>query len=260
MRLILGTALAAGFALTSTSASAADGPRNSAYAQGESPQGAITATNESQPATVSKPSEAASSSAFAPASSSYSDSNTYSTPIEAQPASRFFPGYSVSLGGGVFGYASDEARDVTTNVGGTYTARLTVGTREPLGLEVDYLGSAQNISALGLAPDAHLISNGVQAALRINLGDGMIQPYLLGGAAYRHFYISNAAFNTSSVLDSDNVWDFPVGVGLEFHFGDFLLNARGDYRFATSDNLLSSLPSSPGLNSWETSLAAGVEF
>ena len=58
-------------------------------------------------------------------------------------------GIGVSLGGGVAGFTQDDMRD-TTDDGGAWGVRVAFGTRSLFGVEAEYIGSAQNINALGL--------------------------------------------------------------------------------------------------------------
>jgi opacity protein-like surface antigen len=176
-------------------------------------------------------------------------------------------GYMISVGGGVTGFRSGDARDFINDVGGTWTARLTLGTRLPVGFEAAYIGSAFGIDAVGLDSDAVLVGNGLEGLARLNLdlGMGNFQPYLVGGAAWRNYQITNADFNVSNVRDSDNVFELPVGVGLGYRFGSVMVDLRGTYRWAWGDNLIQPVPeagidSTPSLDNWTADLRLGWEF
>lgn len=169
-------------------------------------------------------------------------------------------GFSVTAGGGIFGYTDEDTRDATSEIGGNYTARLAIGTRRPVGFEIGYVGSAQNVEALGLDEDAVLLSNGVEGVVRLNMGSAGVQPYLIGGAAWRRYDITNADFNTSSIRDSDDVIEFPVGGGLAFRWQGLVLDARAAYRIATDDDLLRTDDEGPRLDAWDVTLKAGLEF
>src|SRR5687767_3904899 len=61
--------------------------------------------------------------------------------VEDEKAKDEGPGASLSAGGGVFGFAEENARDATTDVGAAYSARLHLGTNSPLGFELAYIGT-----------------------------------------------------------------------------------------------------------------------
>jgi hypothetical protein len=149
-------------------------------------------------------------------------------------------GIGFSAGGGVDDFASDTMRGAT-GVGGGWNVRATLGTKSILALEGSYIGSAQTINSLGLDNDALLVGNGVQGALRLNfVEDFYAQPFVYGGAAWRHYDISNSNFNTSDVADSDDVAEFPAGVGLAGYVYGMMADIRGEYRFATGEDLAPS--------------------
>jgi hypothetical protein len=172
-------------------------------------------------------------------------------------------GVGLSIGGGGFGFVDSTARDFT-DVGGSWEARLSVGTRSPIALEAAYVGSAQGIDAIGLDPDAILVGNGVEGVARINLGRAEIQPFVFGGAGWRHYRVTNADFNLSNVSNRDNVLEVPLGAGLAWRTGGVFFDVRGTYRLAFFDDLISPGPadafSGADLDSWNATLRLGFEF
>lgn len=171
------------------------------------------------------------------------------TPVYTEPLvvetddEPFLERYGVAfvLGGGVEGFTADSMRS-NTNDGGNWNARAIFGTRDWVGFEASYLGSAQSINALGLQGDALLIGNGVQGNLRLNLTkDAMVQPFAFAGAAWRHYNLQNDGINTSAVNDTDDVLEIPMGVGLAYKFEGFMIDARGEFRAAAGEDLMPSL-------------------
>lgn len=148
-------------------------------------------------------------------------------------------GVGVALGGGVEGFTRNTARDAT-NDGGGWDVRVMVGTRSPIAFEGAYIGSAQSIDALGLDNDAVLVGNGVEGKARVNFLDRNIQPFAFGGVGWRHYNIANENFNTSAINDQDDVLEIPVGLGLAWKYQGFLIDARGEYRFAAGEDLMPS--------------------
>jgi hypothetical protein len=173
-------------------------------------------------------------------------------------------GLAVSLGGGVGQFTDSALRD-RTGVNGEYEARVLFGTRSPIAVEAAYVGTAGSIDAPGLDENAVLISNGIEGLVRLNLGNRLVQPFIVGGASWVRYSIVNASVNTSDVRDRDDVFAVPVGAGLATYVGDsgFMADVRFMYRFAFGDDLVKSIaPGShdAGLASWNVSLRLGYAF
>ena len=149
-------------------------------------------------------------------------------------------GIAVALGGGVSGFTSETMRDAT-QAGGDWGVRVSLGTRNRIGLEAQYLGSAQSIDALGIENDAKLVGNGAQAALRLNLLDYNVQPFVFGGVAWRHYRLMDEGINTSAVSDSDDVLEIPVGAGLAWKYRGFMFDVRGEFRYAAMEDMVPRL-------------------
>jgi len=205
-----------------------------------------------------------------PEESTYSavDHTYQRTLTETRPMWRDI-GFSLSAGGGASGFTSETARNATQS-GGDWDVRATIGTRLPVAAEISYLGSAQTIDALGLDDSAVLVGNGVQAAVRLNLlGDTSLQPFIFAGAAWRRYDLANTDSNTSDVTDNDDVVEFPIGAGLSFRTRQgFLLDARGEFRAATNEDLMPSLTvdgplgndNKASLHRWGVTANVGYEF
>jgi len=181
---------------------------------------------------------------------------------EAQPEPRLLTPYGLSLtvGGGVTGFLDQDMQDAT-DPGGSWEARLAAGTREFIGLEAAYIGSAQPIDALGLDADAVLLGTGLEATARINLVKGAIQPYVLAGAGWMHYQLTNADTNTSSVEEDDDVLAVPLGVGVGYRYQRLILDARGVFRpVAYSDLIPTAGDTETSLHSWTALVRGGFEF
>lgn len=165
-------------------------------------------------------------------------------------------GVGATLGGGAVGFTGSRAKDFSDS-GGGWNARLIVGTRSVIGGELAYIGSVQDVSAVGLDNSAKLLSNGGELLARVNLLPGMFQPYVVGGAGYTNYHLVNDDFNTSSVRNNDNVVNFPVGGGLAFRYDGLLIDARGTFRPTTGGDMFEDDAS---MNTWNANLNAGFEF
>jgi hypothetical protein len=175
-----------------------------------------------------------------------------------------YGGMEVSIGGGAADFAESDQRDFT-GTAGIWDARVAWGTLLPVAVEVAYIGSAQTIDRLGLSNDAVLLSNGAEIAARFNILPGVVRPYVHGGAAWRSYKIVNSDRNTSDVLDSDNVFEVPLGVGADVHFGNFVVDGRASYRIAFDDDLVrtgdvDSVDQQRNLHTFGARLALGMEF
>jgi hypothetical protein len=180
---------------------------------------------------------------------------------EGQPNLITSMGIEASIGGGVVGFTEQELTDVT-DPGGSWTARLTVGTRSYLAGELAYIGTAQNINSFGLDSNTVLMSNGVEGALRLNLVDrGIWQPFAFVGIAWKRYGLVNEGVNTSSVNDSDNVGEVPVGAGLAFRYEGFVVDARFEFRPTFNNDLMAPVGSDETpLHSWGANARVGWEF
>jgi hypothetical protein len=150
-------------------------------------------------------------------------------------------GFSLSFGGGVSDFTDQSMRD-STGVGGTWAVRAAVGTKTPFGVEASYIGSAQEINALGLDQNSMLVSNGLQGALRLNAVVGApITPFVFGGVAWSHYDLANTSRNTSAISDSDNLLEVPVGLGVGGSWRGIGYDVRGELRFASREDLVPEL-------------------
>jgi len=171
-------------------------------------------------------------------------------------------GAGIMAGGGVQDFAWANARSIT-QTGGFWNARLIFGTRQFLGLEAAYVGSAQSISALGLSNNAVLVSNGAEGALRLNIPimarGSLVEPFAFGGMGWSRFHVANSNINTSSVASNDDVLTVPYGAGLAFGYRGFLADARFTYRSTFYNDLLRA--SGGGrLDNWSAGGQLGFEF
>lgn len=170
-------------------------------------------------------------------------------------------GMSASIGGGVAGFTDEQMTDVT-DVAGTWETRIGIGTRKIVGFEAAYIGAAQNIDTLGLDNSAVLVGTGLEGVARVNIGKAMFQPYLLAGLGWKRYDITNESFNTSSISDSDNVMEIPVGAGVNYRYEGLILDLRGVFRPSVDDDLVAKPAGGDRarLHNWSGVLRAGFEF
>jgi hypothetical protein len=169
-------------------------------------------------------------------------------------------GIGVALGGGVEGFAGDSMRS-TTDPGGAWNVRLSLGLKSPLALEAAYVGSAQQINALGLSGNAYLVGNGAQADARLNVtGDIAVQPFVYGGVAWKRYSLRNETANTSDLINNDDVLEIPLGIGISSRYAGLLLDLRGEYRVATQGDLVSQTNPDARMDRFGVNANVGVAF
>lgn len=173
-------------------------------------------------------------------------------------------GAALTVGGGLIDFTGDNARDMTST-GGYWNARVITGTRQFVGVEAAYIGSARDVSALGLSNQAMLVGNGVEGALRLNVpiinGRSIVEPFAFAGVGWSRYNITNSNTNTSSLASSDDIMEIPYGGGVSFGYNGFIADARFTYRSTYYNDLMRTPSGLAGrLDNWSVGGQLGVEF
>jgi len=193
---------------------------------------------------------------LSPAGSAYYQ-NEYRAPVAARPVI----GAGMLLGGGVQDFAQSNVRGMT-GTAGYWNARLVFGTRQFVGFEAAYVGSAQSINALGLASDAVLVSNGAEGAVRINIPivrrATLMEPFVFGGAGWSRYHIARSAQNRSSLASNDDIVAIPYGAGFAASYRNFMVDARFTYRSTFYNDMLRT--TGDRLDNWSAGGQLGFEF
>ena len=181
------------------------------------------------------------------------------SPIEHTWVSRL--GTGVLVGGGFEDFTNNNLRSMT-GTGGNWTARVLAGTRQFVGLEAAYVGSARSIDALGLQSSALLVGNGVEGNVRLNVPVVMrraqlLEPFAYAGLGWSRYQVTNTNTVTSDLARDDDIMAVPVGGGLEYAIGRFMADARFNYRATYYNDLMRS---GGNLNSWGFSTQVGFSF
>lgn len=201
----------------------------------------------------------------------YADTGTYETPGMysygwEEPRLMTKIGVGVNIGGGFSGFTGDTMRDtVDSDVGGAWTARVSIGTHIPLGLDITYVGTAVDISPAGSFQTGTLIGTDVEGAVRWNiLPHYAWNPYVFIGAGWQNYQITDANFSQAAtgLSDSDNLAVFPMGGGFSYRdLSGITFDLRGTFRLATeSDLLIRANGEDANLDTWEASGQIGYEF
>jgi hypothetical protein len=244
-------------AVVSTCEPAPPAPEPAPAAAAATPEGAppVMAQNEPAPAEMPAPPPVA---APVPVPA---EENVGMHAAEPHPKSGI--GVAVTVGGGVTGFWSSGSR-ASADAGPSWDARLTLGTRTIIGLDMAYLGAAQKLKINGLSSDAGLLSNGAEADLRLQLPTGIARPYIFGGIGWTHYSLHNSSTGTTGILGGDDVGTVPMGVGLAIGKPNSIaFDIRATARVAFDDQLLdgvSGASASSSLSSWGVIARIGGEF
>jgi hypothetical protein len=148
-------------------------------------------------------------------------------------------GTGLTVGGGLWNFTKSDAY-AKTGLGGSWDARLALGTRRIVGAEVAYVGSSSDVKGAGINEDSYLMRNGAEGDLRLSLplvrGAGLIAPFAFGGLGWNRFVVRNAP-DLRGMLRRDDVLVTPVGAGLTISFHTLLLELRYTYRFSFYDDM-----------------------
>lgn len=181
-------------------------------------------------------------------------------------------GVSTIIGGGVTGFTDKTMRNTTSDVGGLWDFRLTIGSHVPLALDLSYVGSATNINGLPTGRKGTLVGTTAEAALRYNMLPHLPwTPYIFAGVGWQRYDVTqtNVSLSDSGMNDHDNLLEFPLGGGLAYRMAGFVFDLRGTFRATTDQDLVLTRPvlaSSPtsddfaAMHTWEASAALGYEF
>jgi hypothetical protein len=175
-------------------------------------------------------------------------------------------GIGVTVGGGIVGFADGEMRDVISNpVAFAWNVRVAIGTHIPLGVEINYAGSAARVITLADEDNGYLVGTTLEGMLRWTvLPHASGTPYVFAGAGWQHYGVEDADFPLadSGIRSSDNAASFPGGVGMAYRDdAGWVGDVRGTFRFTTGSSLLLG-PNGENatMDSWELTAAFGYEF
>jgi len=165
-----------------------------------------------------------------PSSGAAPESNAGSqnvTVIEAEPSnSEARQPFSVTASGGVEGYTSSLAPRI--NPGPAWGVTLTAMPSTYVGFELSYAGASNSVKdpAIGVA-DTHIVRNGGDAAVRVNILPTAVAPFIFGGVGFSGASVSNA---TAGYHD-DIFGNIPLGAGVDWQIGAFTAGARFTFNY-----------------------------
>lgn len=175
-------------------------------------------------------------------------------------------GVAVTLGAGVTGFTDSALRDAISNdVGGSWNVRISIGTHIPIGVELNYLGTAAKLVSLSDEYGGVLVGTTFEAVLRYTiLPHAVGTPYVFIGGGWQRFDVADQQFALADtgMRGTDSVAELPFGAGVAYRGHDgWMADLRGTFR-TTGDSSLVTLEDGDHaeLDSWEATAALGYEF
>ncbi len=175
-------------------------------------------------------------------------------------------GVGVNIGAGIGGFTDGTVNDLSSSeIGGVWQFRTTIGTHTPLGLDVAYNGTAYDLQSVGSLNTGTLIGTNVEGALRWNiLPHYEWNPYIFAGAGWQHYDVADNELSRADdgIADNDDLVVFPMGAGIAYRDTSGITGElRGTFRAAgNSDLILDSDGDEANLHTWEASAGLGYEF
>lgn len=175
-------------------------------------------------------------------------------------------GVGVQIGAGIGGFTDSTVNDLSSSeIGGVWQFRTTIGTHTPLGLDVAYNGTAYDLQSVNSLNTGTLIGTNVEGALRWNiLPHYEWNPYLFAGAGWQHYDIADNELSRADdgIGDQDDLAVFPMGVGLSYRdVSGITGELRGTFRAAADSTFIQDASGDDAsLHTWEASAGLGYEF
>jgi hypothetical protein len=170
---------------------------------------------------------------------------TYAKAEEPRRNRWFNTQMGIMLGGGYADFGGDAMQNLTEG-GGAWDFRLVIGAHAPIAIELGYVGTANSVEdsmgALGMDPNAALVSNAFEGNLRLStpaLRTVPVQLFGFAGAGVNEFDVVNADFNNSPMRNGDTTFVLPAGGGLQLNLTKHVtLDGRFTYRAMFEEDLL----------------------
>jgi hypothetical protein len=152
------------------------------------------------------------------------------------------PGIALQVGGGIMSFGSPQMQEVT-RAGGYWDARLVLGLRSMLAVELAYVGTANALLPPAVETRGTLVGNGAEGNLRVNIPiigrDGAyVLPYGIAGLGWQRYRIVNGDSTGAVLAAGDDVLSIPVGGGVTLGYRHLYFDSRFTYRFIQREDML----------------------
>ena len=148
-----------------------------------------------------------------------------------QPGSDLTLHPAITAGAGIDGFLGKAARR-TFAAGPSWNVRVGLFNASEIRLELVYAGSSQAING----SSGRLVGHGVIGLLRVNvMPQRSFEPFFYAGAGWTRF----SAGGMSTEIDTpDDVLEIPLGVGVAWRSGGFVVDARGGMSIVSGADLI----------------------
>jgi hypothetical protein len=158
-----------------------------------------------------------------------------------EPTYQAGPGIALQVGGGIMNFGSPQMQSVT-RAGGYWDARVVLGLRTFLALELAYVGTANPVLPPAVETGGTLVGHGAEGDLRLNIPflsrDGAyVLPYGLAGVGWQRYRITGGD-STGVLAAGDDVLSVPVGGGLTIGYRHLYFDSRFTYRFTRYEDMI----------------------
>jgi hypothetical protein len=175
-------------------------------------------------------------------------------------------GVNFQIGGGIGGFTDSQVNNISSSeIGGVWQFRATIGSHTPLGVDLGYNGTAYDVQSFDGVTSDTLIGTDLEAALRWNiLPHYMFNPYIFGGVGWQHYDLNNNTLTRadSGIGQTDDLAVVPMGAGIGWRDTSGLTaDLRGTFRWAANSALIEDVNGhDANLHTWEAAASIGYEL
>jgi hypothetical protein len=164
-------------------------------------------------------------------------------------------GVTAVIGGGITGFTDSAMRDAA-GAGLAWNARVAIGSRLPVALELGYVGTGTTLTGMG---NATLEGETLDVALRYAvMPRASWTPYALVGIGSRSYHVVGASWQDMppGMWTTERALVVPASVGVQLRDGrGIVLDVRGTYRASQGAGM-----NAASMDAWEATLSLGAEL
>lgn len=174
-------------------------------------------------------------------------------------------GVAFNVGGGIGGFTDSTVNNLSSSeIGGVWQFRTTIGSHVPIGLDLAYNGTAYDLQTFsGIQTSDTLIGTNLEGALRWNiLPHYMVNPYIFAGVGWQHYDLNDNTLSDQGIETTDDLAVFPMGVGVSYRDpSGVTAELRGTFRAAADSSFIQEADGDNArLDTWEASAGIGYEL
>jgi hypothetical protein len=175
-------------------------------------------------------------------------------------------GVAFALGGGIGGFTDSSVNNISSSeIGGVWQFRTTIGSHTPLGVDLSYNGTAYDVQNFEGVTSDTLVGTNFEGAVRWNiLPHYAWNPYAFIGLGWQHYDLTDDTLTRadSGIGSSDDLLVIPMGIGLAYRDpSGFVGELRGTFRAADNSDFIEDVTGNDAdLHTWEASAGVGYEL